>query len=83
MDLRTKVDATPEGIIRLQLSDLATAWRCSRDEAERILCTAAVGANLAVGIVDGCFCDVMTVEEAQAVLKEQDQDQENHERPLH
>ncbi len=79
--LRREVDAAPSGVIRFDMAKLAALWACSPDEAEEILCEAAQHAVLAVGIVEGKFFDVMTIEEAQAVLREQDP--ENHERPLH
>ena len=67
--LRQNVDVSPYGAIRLDLTELAALWACSRDEAETSLCDAAVNAELAVGVVDDIFCDVMTVDEAHAVLE--------------
>lgn len=67
---RRSVDAASSGVIRLDLGELAAVWVCSCDEAEWILCEAALRAGLAVGVVDSMFCDVMTVEQACAVLDE-------------
>jgi hypothetical protein len=68
--LRRSVDDAPCRVIRFDMSELAALWGCPSDEAERILCEAALRAGLAVGVVDRSFCDVMTIEEAQAALEE-------------
>jgi hypothetical protein len=68
--LRRDVDAAPEGFIRFDLHGLADLWECSPEDAEAILSAAALYAELAIGSVDGLFCDVMTPEEAEAVLAE-------------
>jgi hypothetical protein len=51
------------------MSELAAGWGCSHDEVENIVCEAALRVNLAVGIVENRFCDVMTMEEARAILE--------------
>lgn len=66
--LRRDVDAAVNGVIRIDISRLTALWVCSQDEAEPILFEAAIRAGLAVGVVSGRFYDVMTFENAQAVL---------------
>ncbi len=66
--LRQNVDADSDAVLRLDLSELAALWGCSLEHAEVILCQAATIAHLAVGILDGAYCDVMTIDLAQSVL---------------
>lgn len=68
--LKRSVDAASSRLIRFDLGELAAEWSCSCDEAEWILCEAALRAGLAVGAVDNMYCDVMTVEQAYAALDE-------------
>ncbi|HLG90347.1 MAG TPA: hypothetical protein VKZ79_24510 [Alphaproteobacteria bacterium] len=60
---------------------LTALFACSPDQAEQILCEAALHAGLAVGVVQDRFYDVMTTEEACAVLD--DWEDEDTERPPH
>ena len=66
--LRQNVDADPDAVLRVELSELAASLDCSLEHAEVILCRAANIAHLAVGVLEGAYCDVMTIELARWVL---------------